>query len=89
VEIYNNYNWKTEVLAASIRHPSHVIETARAGADVATMPFKVRQQLIKHPLTDKGLDQFLADWRKSVSSTHGMEVDIGNSNMRLVSRGSK
>jgi transaldolase len=68
VEIYNNYRWKTEVLAASIRHPIHVIETARAGADVATMPFKVMQQLIKHPLTDKGLDQFLADWRKSVSS---------------------
>src|SRR6185503_8676628 len=69
VEIYNNYNWKTEVLAASIRHPIHVIETARAGADVATMPFKVMEQLIKHPLTDKGLDQFLADWRKSVSSS--------------------
>ena len=65
VEIYNNYNWKTEVLAASIRHPIHVIETARAGADVATMPFKVMEQLIKHPLTDKGLDQFLADWQKS------------------------
>lgn len=64
IEIYNNYDWKTEVLAASIRHPIHVIEAARAGADVATMPFKVMQQLIKHPLTDKGLDQFLADWRK-------------------------
>jgi transaldolase len=65
VEIYNNYNWTTEVLAASIRHPIHVIETARAGADVAKIPFKVMQQLIRHPLTDKGLDQFLADWRKS------------------------
>ena len=64
VEIYNNYDWKTEVLAASIRHPIHVIEVARAGADVATMPFKVMQQLINHPLTDKGLDQFLADSRK-------------------------
>src|SRR6188474_662100 len=51
VEIYNAYAWKTEVLAASIRHPIHVIETARAGADVATMPVKVMQQLIKHPLT--------------------------------------
>ena len=51
-------DWKTEVLAASIRHPIQVIEVARAGADVATMPFKVMQQLIKHPLTDKGLDQF-------------------------------
>lgn len=64
VEIYNNYEWKTEVLAASIRSPVHVIEAARIGADVATMPFKVMQQLIKHPLTDKGLEQFLADWRK-------------------------
>ncbi len=76
VEIYNNYNWKTEVLAASIRHPIHVIETARAGADVATMPFKVMQQLIKHPLTDKGLDQFLADWRKSVSSKPDQNVNL-------------
>ena len=65
VEIYNNYDWKTEVLAASIRHPIHVIEAARVGADVATMPFKVMQQLIKHPLTDKGLEQFLADWREA------------------------
>jgi transaldolase len=64
VEIYDNYDWTTEVLAASIRGPVHVIEAARIGADVATMPFKVMQQLIKHPLTDKGLEQFLADWRK-------------------------
>jgi transaldolase len=64
VEIYRNYEWKTEVLAASIRSPVHVIEAARVGADVATMPFKVMQQLFKHPLTDKGLEQFLADWRK-------------------------
>jgi transaldolase len=64
VEIYNNYEWKTEVLAASIRSPVHVIEAARIGADVATMPFKVMEQLFKHPLTDKGLEQFLADWRK-------------------------
>jgi transaldolase len=64
VEIYKNYSWKTEVLAASIRHPIHVIEAARIGADVATMPFKVMEQLIKHPLTDKGLEQFLADWHK-------------------------
>jgi transaldolase len=64
VEIYNNYYWKTEVLAASIRHPIHIIEVARLGADVATMPFKVMEQLIRHPLTDKGLEQFLADWRK-------------------------
>lgn len=65
VEIYNNYDWPTEVLAASIRHPIHVVEAARMGADIATMPLKVIEQLWKHPLTDKGLDQFLADWRKS------------------------
>lgn len=65
VEIYDNYSWKTEVLAASIRHPIHVVEAARMGADVATMPMKVIEQLLKHPLTDKGLDQFLADWKKS------------------------
>jgi transaldolase len=65
VEIYNHYDWKTEVLAASIRHPIHVIEAARIGADVATMPFKVMKQLFNHPLTDKGLEKFLADWRKA------------------------
>jgi transaldolase len=64
VEIYSNYDWQTEVLAASIRHPIHVIAAARMGAHVATMPFKVIEQLIKHPLTDKGLEQFLTDWRK-------------------------
>jgi transaldolase len=65
VEIYDNYDWKTEVLAASIRHPIHIVEAARMGAHVATMPFKVVEQLMKHPLTDKGLEQFLDDWRKS------------------------
>ena len=65
VEIYGNYAWKTEVLAASIRNPIHVAEAARMGADVATIPFKVIEQLIQHPLTDKGLNQFLADWQKS------------------------
>ena len=65
VEIYGNYGWKTEVLAASIRNPIHVVEAARLGADVATIPFKVIEQLIQHPLTDKGLNQFLADWHKS------------------------
>ena len=65
VEIYNNYDWKTQVLAASLRHPLHVIESARMGADIATMPFKVIDQLFNHPLTDKGQAQFLADWRKS------------------------
>jgi transaldolase len=64
VEIYSNYTWNTQVLAASIRHPIHIVEAARLGAHVATMPFKVLEQLIKHPLTDRGLEQFLADWRK-------------------------
>jgi transaldolase len=65
VEIYQNYNWETEVLAASLRHPIHVIEAARIGADIGTMPFKVIDQLFNHPLTDKGQAQFLADWQKS------------------------
>ena len=65
IEIYQNYPWKTEVLAASLRHPIHVIEAARMGADIATMPFKVIEQLFNHPLTDKGQAQFLADWAKS------------------------
>ena len=65
VEIYGNYEWKTQVLAASLRHPLHVIESARMGADIGTMPFKVIDQLFNHPLTDKGQAQFLADWRKS------------------------
>jgi transaldolase len=65
VQIYDNYGFATEVLAASIRHPMHIVDCALAGADVATIPFKVIQQLVNHPLTDKGLDAFLADWKKS------------------------
>jgi len=65
IEVYENYTWKTEVLAASLRHPIHVIEAARLGADIATIPFKVIDQLFNHPLTDKGQAQFLADWAKS------------------------
>jgi transaldolase len=68
IEIYDQYDWKTEVLAASLRHPIHIIEAARMGADIATMPFKVFQQLLKHPLTDKGQDQFLADWKKTAAA---------------------
>ena len=63
VQIYDNYGYATEVLAASIRHPMHIVDCALAGADVATIPFKVIQQLVKHPLTDKGLDSFLSDWK--------------------------
>jgi transaldolase len=66
-EIYGNYpdSFTTEILVASIRHPIHVIEAARLGADVATVPPAVLRQLVSHPLTDKGLDAFLADWRKT------------------------
>jgi transaldolase len=63
--IFENYGFDTEVLVASIRHPLHVLEAALAGADIATIPYKVLMQLIKHPLTDAGLTQFLADWQKS------------------------
>lgn len=65
VQIYGNYGYETEVLAASIRHPMHIVESALAGADVATVPFKVLKQLAYHPLTDKGLNAFLDDWKKS------------------------
>ena len=64
VEIYSNYAFETEVLVASVRHPIHMVEAARMGADVATVPFKVIDQLLKHPLTDIGLQKFLADWEK-------------------------
>jgi len=64
VQIYDNYGFSTEVLAASIRHPMHIVDCALAGADVATVPYKVITQLVKHPLTEKGLDAFLADWKK-------------------------
>jgi transaldolase len=62
VQIYRNYGYATEVLAASIRHPVHVVESALAGAQVATMPLGVIKALLKHPLTDLGLERFLADW---------------------------
>lgn len=64
VQIYNNYGFETEVLVASVRHPMHVLEAARMGAHVATCPQSVLMQLIKHPLTDIGLEKFLADWKK-------------------------
>lgn len=62
--IYDNYGYTTEILAASIRHPMHVIEAALAGADVATIPFDVIAQLLKHPLTDSGQEKFLSDFAK-------------------------
>ena len=63
-QIYKNYGFKTQVLAASLRSPTHVIDAALAGAHIATMPFKVLDMLFNHPLTDKGLDQFLKDYAK-------------------------
>jgi transaldolase len=63
-EIYTNYNFKTQIIVASIRNPLHVLEAALIGADVATIPFKVIEQLVRHPLTDIGIDRFLKDWQK-------------------------
>jgi transaldolase len=65
VTIYRNYQFDTQVLVASVRHPLHVVEAAMIGADICTIPFKVIEQLIKHPLTDIGLQKFLEDWNKS------------------------
>jgi len=64
ITIYENYAFDTEVIVASIRNPLHVLDAALMGADIATIPFKVIQQLIRHPLTDIGLENFLADWKK-------------------------
>ena len=62
--VYDNYGYETQVLAASIRHPMHLVQCALIGADVATVPFKVIEGMLKHPLTDQGLEKFLADWKK-------------------------
>lgn len=64
VQIYENYDYSTEILVASIRHPMHVAEAAKMGAEVATMPYKVFKQLFNHPLSDIGLERFLSDWAK-------------------------
>ena len=64
VEIFRNFDIQTKVLAASIRHPRHVIDAARLGADIATMPPEILEKMVKHPLTDKGIAAFLADWEK-------------------------
>lgn len=63
--VYRPYNFSTEVLAASLRHPMHIVEAAKMGAHIATMPFKTFEQLFKHPLTDRGLEAFLKDWEKA------------------------
>jgi transaldolase len=67
-QIYRNYGFETQILVASIRNPLHVIEAAMVGADIATMPAKVYQSLLKHPLTDIGIEKFLEDWRKAGDS---------------------
>jgi transaldolase len=67
VDVFDNYGFETEILVASIRHPLHILEAARLGADVATIPLQVLEKMIKHPLTDIGLQNFLADWKKSQS----------------------
>ncbi|MDN5344000.1 MAG: transaldolase [Clostridia bacterium] len=64
VPIYAQYGLETQIIAASIRHPLHVLQAARLGADIATVPYKVIMQMVKHPLTDAGLARFLADWEK-------------------------
>ncbi len=63
-QIYDNYDYQTQILVASVRHPIHFVESCLIGADVCTMPFKVIEQLAKHPLTDIGLEKFLDDWKK-------------------------
>ena len=65
VTIYRAYGYQTKVLVASVRHPIHIVQAAKMGAEVATMPFKVLEQLYKHPLTDSGLDKFISDWKKT------------------------
>jgi transaldolase len=68
-EIYEKQGYETQVLAASLRHPMHVVEAGLAGAHIATLPFEVFEKLVKHPLTDLGLEKFLSDWRKLVEGT--------------------
>jgi transaldolase len=64
VTIFNNYGLETEIIAASIRHPMHAINAALAGAHISTIPFKVLEQMTKHPQTDLGVEKFLEDWKK-------------------------
>ncbi|MFQ5928189.1 MAG: fructose-6-phosphate aldolase [Acidobacteriota bacterium] len=69
--IYDNYQFKTELLVASIRHPLHVLKAAKLGAHIATLPYKVLNQLVRHPLSDIGLQKFLADWERQKQLVHG------------------
>lgn len=81
-EIYDVQGYATEVLAASLRSPQHVVDCAKAGADVATMPFKVFEALVKHPLTDIGLDRFAKDWEAYQRSLHTSSLQTRNEQQR-------
>jgi len=76
VQIYDNYGFETEILAASIRHPTHVKRVALAGADVATVPFDTLMKLLDHPLRDRGLQRFLDDWKDYQTARDGEIADI-------------
>jgi transaldolase len=80
MDIYKAYNYSTQVLAASLRHPLHVIAAARMGAHIGTMPYKVFEMLFKHPLTDRGLEGFLKDWEKARETLGDVfkPVPVGN-----------
>jgi len=73
-QIYDNYGYQTKILAASIRHPLHLVQVAMIGADVATVPFNVIQQMMKHPLTDAGLQKFLADWKRNEQAKKNVPI---------------
>jgi len=74
--IYTNYHYTTQILVASVRHPLHVVEGARLGADIATIPFSVLELLVKHPLTDIGLERFLKDWERLPASAKAQQAVV-------------
>jgi len=74
VKIRDNYSLKSEVLVGSIRHPQHVLEAAKAGADIATMPPEIMEKMVHHPLTDSGLKRFMDDWEKAKKSRPSITV---------------
>ena len=81
--IYTNYGFSTQILVASIRHPLHVLEAARIGADIGTMPFGVLEALVKHPLTDIGLERFLKDWERLPPDAKTLRPAAGRSATRV------
>jgi transaldolase len=84
--IYTNYRFSTQILVASIRHPLHVLEAAKIGADIATMPFAVLEALVKHPLTDLGLQRFLKDWASLPESAKQLPISLGQAPARPASK---